>query len=134
MSSSDLPVFDFSPFHGGTRARAERAAGIGRASTEIGFFYFKNFGIEPTRISEVFAQSQSFFALPRRRKHELLLDRTNRGYDGLEAQSFQPGRPGDLKEPLPPGSRRSPELSCQSAQQVAFRKARVSASHAVLPG
>jgi isopenicillin N synthase-like dioxygenase len=51
------------------------------------------------------------------RKSELLLDRTNRGYDGLEAQSFHPGQPGDLKESFrltaePDGRNRpSPEVA-----------------------
>lgn len=98
MYSGDLPVFDFSAFHGDARARTDLVAGIGRASTETGFFYLKNFGIETINIAQVFAESRSFFALSQARKRELLLDVTNRGYDGLEAQSFQPGRPGDLKE------------------------------------
>jgi isopenicillin N synthase-like dioxygenase len=98
MCASDLPVFDFRAFRGGARARAELVAGIGRASTDTGFFYLKNFGIEPMGIAQVFAESRAFFTLSQTQKRELLLDRTNRGYDGLEAQSFQPGRPGDLKE------------------------------------
>jgi isopenicillin N synthase-like dioxygenase len=94
----DLPIFDFSAFHADAKARAELVAGIGQACTDIGFFYLKNFGIAPTAIAQVFAESRTFFALPQERKHELLVDRTNRGYDGPEAQSFHPGRPGDLKE------------------------------------
>jgi isopenicillin N synthase-like dioxygenase len=98
MYANNLPVIDFSTVHGDARARAELIAEIGRAGRDTGFFYLKNFGIEPMRIAQVFARSRSFFALPYERKCELLLDRTNRGYDGLEAQSFRAGQPGDLKE------------------------------------
>jgi isopenicillin N synthase-like dioxygenase len=98
MYANDLPVIDFSTIRGHARACAELIAEIGHAGRDTGFFYLRNFGIEPMRIAQVFAQSCSFFALPHARKRELLLDRTNRGYDGLEAQSFHPGQPGDLKE------------------------------------
>src|SRR5215510_4758195 len=99
MYSSDLPIVDFSPFRGDRRVRAELINKFGEAGRETGFFYLKNFGIDPTRIAEAFAQSRAFFALPAARKGELLWDKhTNRGYDGLEAQSFKAGQPGDLKE------------------------------------
>jgi len=99
MSSADLPIIDFSPFRGDARARAEFVKNVGEAGKEIGFFYLRNFGIDPGRIAAAFAQSRAFFALPAARKSELLWDkRTNRGYDGLEAQSFKAGQPGDLKE------------------------------------
>jgi isopenicillin N synthase-like dioxygenase len=99
MYSKDLPIIDFSPFRGDTGARAEFINKVGEAGNEIGFFYLKHFGIDPGRIAEAFAQSRAFFALPASRKGELLWDsNTNRGYDGLEAQSFKSGQPGDLKE------------------------------------
>src|SRR5215471_6241536 len=94
-----LPIIDFSPFRSNSPARAEFIKEIGEAGAETGFFYLKNFGINPGRISQAFAQSRAFFALPSARKSELLWDNsTNRGYDGLEAQSFKAGQPGDLKE------------------------------------
>jgi isopenicillin N synthase-like dioxygenase len=99
MDTSDLPIIDFSPLHGNTAGRAKLIDQIGRAGRETGFFYLKNFGIDPQRVAEAFAQSRAFFALPAARKAELLWDiSTNRGYDGLEAQSFKAGQPGDLKE------------------------------------
>jgi isopenicillin N synthase-like dioxygenase len=97
MYANNLPVIDFSTVHGDARARAELIAEIGRSGTDTGFFYLKNFGIEPMRIAQVFAQSRSFFGLPHERKCELLLDRTNRRYDGLEAPSFRAGQPGILR-------------------------------------
>ena len=99
MHSRDLPIIDFSPFRGEPRARTELINKIGQAGREIGFFYLGNFGIDPARIAEAFEQSRAFFSLPAARKSELVWDsRTNRGYDGLEAQSFKRGQPGDLKE------------------------------------
>lgn len=98
MYTTRLPILDFSHFRGDARARAGLISKIGEAGRDTGFFYLKNFRIEAKRIAEVFAQSRAFFALPAARKSELLWDRTNRGYDGLEAQSFHAGKPGDLKE------------------------------------
>jgi isopenicillin N synthase-like dioxygenase len=98
MQTMDLPVIDFSHFRGDSGARAGLIRKIGAAGRDTGFFYLKNFGIDPRRIAEAFAQSRAFFALPAARKRELLWDKTNRGYDGLEAQSFHAGQPGDLKE------------------------------------
>src|SRR5215470_784158 len=99
MYTMDLPIIDFSPFRGDARARAEFTKKIGEAARGTGFFYLRNFGIDAKRTAEAFAQSRAFFALPAARKSELLWDKsTNRGYDGLEAQSFNAGQPGDLKE------------------------------------
>lgn len=99
MDTRDFPIIDFSAYRADTRARAELISKIGRAGGETGFFYLTNFGIDPGRIAEAFGQSRAFFALPAARKSELLWDgSTNRGYDGLEAQSFKAGQPGDLKE------------------------------------
>jgi isopenicillin N synthase-like dioxygenase len=99
MYARDLPIIDFSPFRGKSPARTELIKKMGEAGRETGFFYLKNFGIDPARIAEAFAQSRVFFALPSVSKRELLWDKiTNRGYDGLEAQSFKVGQPGDLKE------------------------------------
>ena len=98
MRTTNLPILDFSDFNGDAAARAALIKKIDRAARETGFFYLKNFGIDVKVIAEAFAQSRAFFALPAAQKAELLWDRTNRGYDGLEAQSFNAGQPGDLKE------------------------------------
>jgi isopenicillin N synthase-like dioxygenase len=98
MCTKDLPVIDFSLFRGAAEGRAEIIGQIRHAAGNTGFFYLKNFGIDQRRIGEVFVQSRAFFALPTPRKNELQIDSTNRGYDGLEAQSFNPDQPGDLKE------------------------------------
>ena len=98
MRTTNLPILDFSDFNGDAAARAALIKKIDRAARETGFFYLKNFGIDVKLIAEAFAQSRAFFALPAAEKAELLWDRTNRGYDGLEAQSFNAGQPGDLKE------------------------------------
>jgi isopenicillin N synthase-like dioxygenase len=99
MHEGDLPIIDFSAFRGDKSARRDLIKRMGEAGRETGFFYLSNFGIDPSRIAEAFAQSRAFFALPPARKSEVLWDiKTNRGYDGLEAQIFAKGQPGDLKE------------------------------------
>lgn len=92
----DLPVIDLSALDGA--ARSDVLKRLRAATRDTGFFYMKNFGIPPERVARVFALSRAFFALPATRKSALSWDRSNRGYDGLEAQSFEPGQPGDLKE------------------------------------
>jgi isopenicillin N synthase-like dioxygenase len=91
-----IPVVDLSAFDAG--ARPQTVGLLRDAARDAGFFYLKNFGIAPERVARAFAQSRAFFALPAAQKGALLWDRSNRGYDGLEAQSFEPGHPGDLKE------------------------------------
>jgi isopenicillin N synthase-like dioxygenase len=95
---SDFPVIDFSAIEGATPARPGSMRLLRTAARDDGFFYLRNFGIAPERVARVFAHSRAFFALPGARKSALMWDRSNRGYDGLEAQSFKPGQPGDLKE------------------------------------
>src|SRR5579871_639018 len=118
MHDSNLPVIDFAAFRGEASTRAGLVAEIGRASEDVGFFYLKNFGIHPMQIGQVFAQSRLFFALPQARKNELLLHRTNRGYDGVGAQSFHPGKPGDLKESF--RFTAEPNPNCPSAPDAAW--------------
>jgi len=120
MYTRDLPIIDFSLFRGDTKARTELINRIGDAGREIGFFYLKNFGISSLRIAEAFAQSRAFFALPAARKRELLWDSiTNRGYDGLEAQSFKTGQPGDLKESF--RFTTEPDARSRIAPEIAWR-------------
>ena len=94
----DLPVVDLSAFEGSPAARSSAVGLLRAAAREDGFFYLKNFGVTQERIAGAFARSRAFFALPAAQKSALLWDRSNRGYDGIEAQSFEPGLPGDLKE------------------------------------
>jgi isopenicillin N synthase-like dioxygenase len=91
-----IDVVDLSLFEKRTRVAAARP--LRSAAREAGVFYLRNFGVAPERIERAFAQAAAFFALPAARKRALLWDRSNRGYDGIEAQSFNAGQPGDLKE------------------------------------
>jgi isopenicillin N synthase-like dioxygenase len=96
-----IPIIDFNPFIvGDTVARAAVAEQIYRATNEIGFFYLKNHGVPKTLITQAFAQTKWFFALPLEVKNQLswLGDETNRGYDGLEQQRLDPDKPGELRE------------------------------------
>jgi isopenicillin N synthase-like dioxygenase len=95
-ANPDLPVINFSASDGA--ARPETVRRLRSAARDAGFFYLRNFGVAPERVAAAFARSRAFFALPAACKGALVWDRSNRGYDGLEAQSFNPGQPGDLKE------------------------------------
>ena len=97
-----LPIIDFSSYRGGDAvSRKEMIHEIYQATQDAGFFYLKNFGIAPEHIADAFQHSRTFFALPAERKSEIMWDRSNRGYDGIEAQAFDPSKPGDLKESFP---------------------------------
>ena len=98
MPIDHIEVVDLSLFAERTPARAEAARRLHAIVRDAGFFYLRNFGVAPELVAAAFARSREFFALPAARKRALLWDRSNRGYDGLEAQSFNAGQPGDLKE------------------------------------
>jgi isopenicillin N synthase-like dioxygenase len=97
--SSNLPIIDLSSFMSGNTARhREISEQVGLAAQKNGFFYLRNYGIPGDNIKSVFAESRRFFSLPSERKLEVGWDFTNRGYDGLEAQTFDPLKPADFKE------------------------------------
>jgi isopenicillin N synthase-like dioxygenase len=98
-TSTQIPVIDFAPFlNGDVAAQQTVAAEIDRACQEIGFLYLRNHGVPKELLDRVFAQAKRFFALPLEVKQQIAWDETNRGYDTLEGQSFDPTKPGDLKE------------------------------------
>jgi isopenicillin N synthase-like dioxygenase len=97
--STQIPIIDFAPFLNGNAADKQAVASqIDRACREIGFLYLKNHGVSKSLLEQVFAQAKQFFALPLETKQQIAWDETNRGYDTLEGQSFDPTKPGDLKE------------------------------------
>ena len=111
-----LPIIDFSSYRGGDAvSRKEMIHEIYQATQDAGFFYLKNFGIAPEHIADAFQHSRTFFALPAERKSEIMWDRSNRGYDGIEAQAFDPSKPGDLKESFGFGATSIPAMSLKRA-------------------
>src|SRR5215475_10358889 len=96
---SNLPIIDLSAFmDGNTTRHNEICEQVGLAAQETGFFYLRNYGIPRGDVKSVFVESRRFFSLPSERKLEVSWDLTNRGYDGLEAQTFDPEKPADFKE------------------------------------
>lgn len=101
MPVSDLPVIDLSPLVEGVPGGLDQVAGeIGHAAREIGFFYVKNHGVEPSLIDRTFAAAHEFFGQPADLKMQLTKDfyKTNRGYVPIEGESLDPSMPSDLKE------------------------------------
>ncbi|GAX34051.1 isopenicillin N synthase family dioxygenase [Nodularia sp. NIES-3585] len=79
--STPIPIVDFHPFMVGDSVNKEVVANqIAAAIQEIGCFYLEN-SLPQTLVDQVFAQAQSFFALPQEEKNKAkLLPGTSRGY------------------------------------------------------
>ncbi|MEH2234831.1 isopenicillin N synthase family dioxygenase [Nostoc sp.] len=79
--STPIPVIDFHPFIvGDIVAKQAVADRISCAIQEIGCFYLENC-VPQTLVDQVFAQAQSFFALPQEEKNQVkLAPGTSRGY------------------------------------------------------
>ncbi|NDJ23260.1 isopenicillin N synthase family oxygenase [Nostoc sp. B(2019)] len=79
--STPIPVIDFHKFMVGDVVAKEAVADrISSAIQEIGCFYLEN-SVPQTLVEQVFAQAQSFFALPDEEKNQVkLAPGTSRGY------------------------------------------------------
>ncbi|MBD2446909.1 isopenicillin N synthase family oxygenase [Nostoc sp. FACHB-152] len=79
--STLIPVIDFHPFIVGDMAAKQAVSDrILSAIQEVGCFYLENC-VPQTLVEQVFAQAQSFFALPQEEKDQVnLLPGTSRGY------------------------------------------------------
>ncbi|CAN5471325.1 2-oxoglutarate and iron-dependent oxygenase domain-containing protein [soil metagenome] len=100
-SVSALPIIDISGLSSSDPdRRTEVGRALHRACIDKGFFYVKNHGISEQLVAQVFAESETFFALPDAAKLALdkSLSQANRGYERLRAQTLEPGAPPDLKE------------------------------------
>lgn len=110
--SIQVPIIDFSPFlTGNDEGQKKVAQEIAQACQDVGFFYLRNHGVPEELIERVFAQSKHFFALPLPIKNRIPWDESNRGYDGVESQTFDPNKPGDLKESFLYGKTVDPEAA-----------------------
>jgi isopenicillin N synthase-like dioxygenase len=97
---TEIPVIDMSGLMSDDAAAQLAAAGeIGRAAREVGFFYLRGHGMDPSLFDGVVKAAQDFFALPREDKLEVYIgnSRNHRGYVP-EGEEVFAGKSSDLKE------------------------------------
>jgi len=101
VAASALPIIDIAGLSSPDPAeRRAVARELRRACLDKGFFYVKNHGIPEALVQKVFAEAETFFALPEADKRALdkAQSKANRGYEPLRAQTLEAGAPPDLKE------------------------------------
>jgi isopenicillin N synthase-like dioxygenase len=98
--TKSLPIIDLSSLGDDDRALADVSSGIGAACRDVGFFYVVNHGVGGDLMSEAFAQSKAFFALPFAEKRAIAIEKIggNRGYSGLLHEALDPKQGPDMKE------------------------------------
>jgi isopenicillin N synthase-like dioxygenase len=97
-----VPLIDFGAMqHGGAQSKADVAAEISNACTNVGFFYIANHGVPLDLIAAMFAQTERLFAMPLEDKMSLHVKKSSHmlGYVGLRDENANPlvGK-GDLHE------------------------------------
>jgi isopenicillin N synthase-like dioxygenase len=96
--SDAVPVIDVAGLASPDPARRQRvAAEIGRASTEVGFYYVTGHGVAPEVVESAVAASRRFFALPMEQRMRVYSGRSNRGYTPL-FDSHHPDQKPDATE------------------------------------
>lgn len=96
-----IPVIDVTDLRDGDPEARRRVAGeIGRALSEVGFFYVSGHGIPDRVIASAFAHAAGFFALPEARKDAVsfLRSENHRGYFAIGSENVSPGQEWDDKE------------------------------------
>jgi isopenicillin N synthase-like dioxygenase len=90
MTTSDVPVIDFSPFAAGTSAgKAKVATAIREACEGIGFFYLAGHGVPQSQIDGIFEASRQFFSVPLEERMKVkLTPKQNRGYQPLGSRMY----------------------------------------------
>ncbi len=117
-TTADIPIIDLSGIRSGRRDDLERiGACIGAAARGLGFFAVKEHGIPEPLLAAVFAQSQTFFALPAPEKERLTVANSTsyRGYVRFGAEKLDPGLAGDVKECFNAG----PDLAAEDPDVLA---------------
>lgn len=81
--ATQLPLIDFSRFHGSEQERAQFIAELRRTLHDHGFFYLTGHGVDPKLIEQVVARSKQFFQLPleEKLKIEMVKSPHFRGYN-----------------------------------------------------
>ncbi|KAH7418988.1 oxidoreductase-like protein [Cadophora sp. MPI-SDFR-AT-0126] len=97
-STGQIPVIDIS----GSRPESEVAKQLVDAAATYGFVYVKNEGkdIPVDVIDDIFQLSKSFFKSPIEEKKSCTIQKNNRGWVGMHAETLDPKsqRMGDFKE------------------------------------
>jgi isopenicillin N synthase-like dioxygenase len=98
-----IPVIDFEPFRtGGPTERKRAALELAAAFRNVGFAYLGGHGVPQELIDRTFAEAGEFFALPREKKAEVAVEKSNcdRGWFDLGMENLDPDKQeeGDLKE------------------------------------
>jgi isopenicillin N synthase-like dioxygenase len=95
-----LPVIDLAEWDDDDSSLSKVAARIGAACRDVGFFYVVDHGVSSELMTEAFAQSKRFFALPLADKQRIAIETIggNRGYSGLMHEALDPGQGPDMKE------------------------------------
>lgn len=98
---SYIPNLDFSQWSEGTDAqRAEFAAALGKAYTDIGFVTIKNHGFDEATQDKLYAQAADFFGLDKstKTKYEITGLAGQRGYTSFGREHAKGMTAADLKE------------------------------------
>ena len=99
-SFTSVPVVDIGGLHSIDRSERERvAAEIGRAASDVGFFYISGAAIDDALFDRLLAATKEFFALPHEEKMRsyIGLSKCHRGYVPVGEEGVETGTP-DLKE------------------------------------
>jgi isopenicillin N synthase-like dioxygenase len=99
-SFTSVPVIDVSGLRSADRTIRERvAAEIGRAASDVGFFYINGAAIDDALFDRLLAATKEFFALPHEEKMRsyIGLSKCHRGYVPVGEEGVETGTP-DLKE------------------------------------
>jgi isopenicillin N synthase-like dioxygenase len=99
-SFTSVPTVDISGLRSSERAQREQvAAEIGRAASEVGFFYVSGTGVDDELFVRMLAVTKEYFALPVEEKMRsyIGLSRCHRGYVPVGEEGVETGTP-DLKE------------------------------------
>jgi isopenicillin N synthase-like dioxygenase len=99
-SFTSVPTIDISGLRSSERAERERVATeIGRAASEVGFFYISGTGVDDELFDRMLAVTKEYFALPVEEKMRsyIGLSRCHRGYVPVGEEGVETGTP-DLKE------------------------------------
>ena len=99
-SFTSVPIVDISGLYSQDRPERERVAGeIGKAASEVGFFYVSGAGVDDTLFERMLGSTKEFFALPLEEKMRsyIGLSQCHRGYVPVGEEGVESGT-ADLKE------------------------------------
>lgn len=128
-----LPIIDIAPLYANDPdAWMVVAQQIDHACREWGFYYIKGHPIAPSRIAELKAAAEDFFARPAEEKLRIDITRTlhHRGYGAVATEQLDPSKPSDLKETFDMGF----HLAAEHPDVQAGKPLRGPNLHPAIPG